>query len=255
MDNLNEILGKAKKGDSGAMEQLVAYYREHGNEGEAIRWEVHLTSTRAAAFALMSMSIGSATAHGALHIGAWDEVEKAWEEIYQQAKGVLASVNDGDAILDREHIESVNDLVSDACYNLALVAYIRDNDYQNAIQRLNESVSLSQSSKTQALLGLCLFKAERYGEAFSILDSVSRAQEYANSEKDLIEEAIYAEGLGDLATIYRIGIPGVVQQNLDKAVSILNISVIAVKDPDYRSLLQAELNRYRKKLFGGYQYR
>ena len=253
MDNFNEVLAKAKSGALDAMEQLVTYYREQNDEGNALEWEVHYNATRSATFALMSMGISKMGAHGALNIGAWDEVENDWNEIFNHARDILISVQKGEALLDSESIASASEMYNDACYGLALVAYMRDNNYQRVVEMLNESHN--HDTKAKVLLGLGLFNTGNYEDAYAVLNTISQDRAYANLEKDALEESLYAAGLHNLSNIYRIGLPGTVQQNLDSAVSILNMAISVIRDAEFRKILQDELSHYKKKLFGGYQYR
>ena len=97
-------------------------------------------------------------------------------------------------------------------------------------------------------------KAEDYILAYKMFKQVVNDQEYILLEKQDLEEGIFVDALNNLATIYRVGLPGATPQNLTAAVDVLTLATRSVRNEDMGRLLNVELSHYKKKLFGGYKY-
>ena len=95
---------------------------------------------------------------------------------------------------------------------------------------------------------------EAYAEAFRLMVQIFHDETYAAKEKEVVEEGIYIDTLCNMSLIYRVGLSDVVGQNLTEAVSVLQYALRYVKDEDFRVMIEKELGRYQKKMFGGYRY-
>ena len=249
---ISGILEMAYNGNIEAMQNLVEAYKKNGDEANANKWETILASTKYAHFSIMSFSMSKLTAYAAYKGDMLDEAQEEWNKIREGAIEIIGLYNDKKIFIDAETYDGLIGDCLEASYGLAVIAATRDDNYEMVYDLLDGFVE--GYTKGQTLLGVACFAIAKYSEALNHLRTVYSDREYAIGDKDLTDEYMYVRGMYFLAGIYREGLPGIVTADYEAAVDILMDTIEVTKEADYREFLITELNKYKKKLFGGYKY-
>jgi len=254
MENLSEILARAQTGNQEAISQLIDYYKEQNDEDKAAYWEDKKTLENYAGLTILSMLMNGLELLASQSMGAWDEVENNAKEIRKKAKELLEMYHRGDIYPNADNIHTAKKHLADAEYGLAVAAYMRDDDANKAFQILHAQEELP--IKSAALLGVAAAGINKLDVAYKQLNQVIYDQEYAQADRAnyFADEMIYAQAFHYMSAMYRIGLPGLVKQDLEHAMDILGAGIRVIKDVDCRKILVNELSKYKKKLFGGYKY-
>lgn len=254
MKNLNEILAQAQTGNQEAIGQLIDYYKEQNDEDKAAYWEDRKTLENYAGITVVTILMNAMELLAAQAMGAWDEVENDAKEIRKKSKELLEMYQRGDIYRNADNIRLANENLAEAEYCLALTAYMRDDDAGKAFQILHAQEKIPV--KSVALLGSAAFETQRLDVAYKNLKQAIFDQEYSKADRKnyRADELIYAQAFLYMSIMYRVGLPGLVKQDLEYAMEILSAGIRVIKDADYRRRLVDELSKYRKKLFGGYKY-
>ena len=254
MENIQEVLQAAENGNVTAMLMLSNYYysSEDKDVEKSQMWADRAADAGSVDGYRLSMVLHAFGARVAEQLGFQQLVQEEWQKTLDRAQVLKGALHDGVIDLPAEERANVDQKIDDARYGIARSRYFEgDQDNCDAIIPLIMDV---KTTRARALYGICCFHVQDYAMAYRQLTYVLNDAEYAAAEKDVGDEAIYAEGMQYLSGICRIGLPGIVDGNSGTAVNVLNQALQYVRDEDFRKHLLEELNRYQKKLFGGYRY-
>ena len=183
----------------------------------------------------------------------WDEAEQRYRDILNLAAQAL---NEIDELTDEEKEIAFN-AVDDAFYNIAFAQYV-DHNYAAVIDMLTSS---SQGLlKSKILLGLCYCKAgfetkdiNLSKKAAELLITLEKNEEQLFQEGiDSMDDNLLAEAYFQLSNLYNYGIG--VNKSTEKAYLTIERGLKNIKG-DLIEMLKKEKARYRKTLFGGWEYR
>ena len=255
MINLSEKHNQASAGDFRAMLDLADYYYELYEAGDQNSLQTSiLWLDRAAEAGSVAGVMQSITGYELLAVTReisdnWPEARAAWK-----AQNKWANVAREHIKLDAEEQAMVYSALDASLYNIAF-CYYTEKDYAGAKNTLKNW----NCTKSMILQGACTFSEAMSNLsllplAYNQLGSIERDLQYAHSKKTSHEEEVFSDASCYLSIIYRLGIDNFVRPNLDKAVSVLVNALNVSTEGAPRNLVQIELDKYKKKLFGGYTY-
>lgn len=250
---LEEAKNLAEQGDVGAMGSLGNYFWEQENIEEAAKWFDLAAQHNIVYAAHMAVKAHNIIAISALAIV--NKVEYGWAFARDDTKAAFdASVTEMTLLRDQapgyDNVnpdEAYSDFVNNA-YRYALCSY-EMGDKEEAIRILDGN----EKPEARVLYGQALIESsigdENVGAAFDGLRCLESA------DLGEAEEELYARAVFTLSMMYREGIPErSVPANLEKSVMLLAKASERLKDPKFKGIIDTELSRYKKKMFGGYRY-
>lgn len=250
---IEEARLQANQGDIGAMCSLGDYYRQKQDFEEAAKW-YDMGAQRDVVYAAhMAVKVHSIIAISALQIV--NKVEYGWAFARDDTKAAFdASVREMTLLRDKvpgyetvDPDEAYSDFVDNA-YRFALCSYEMG---ENALAI--RTVDGSEKPEARVLYGQALFESDPTDENFVIaFDGVKCLEgiEFGDAEEELYARAVFL-----LSMMYREGVPERgVAPNAEKAVTLLTKASGRLKDQKFKSIIDKELSRYKKKMFGGYKY-
>lgn len=256
---LEEAKQLAENGDIGAMISLGDYYIQNQKTGddteEAAKW-YEMAARRKVVYAIhMTVLTKKILAHSGLLVA--DKVEYGtkfaldeWKDVYEWAAEELDCINNN--VPGSEQIK-INDAIQnfeEASYYFALCCY-----WENKYYEASELVSDFDDVRSKILYGAALIqlaqKSNEMAKAVKILESVIFDKGYAAADKYSLEEDVYALAALQLSMLHR---EAGSQSDMEFAVTLLSFISSAVKRDNNKQIINKELSRYQKKLFGGYRY-
>lgn len=240
---VSEALLAASKGDVEAMDALGQYYWANEKVAESWTWFVKGAERNYPPSIVRAAIVGVVYAYSLTKaVGVDAEVAKTWEEVYRYS--YIAICDPTTSEKDRTIINS--DLPTTLYYLCYCYYCLRR--YSDCIRYLNHPVGLSDTN-CQVLLGLALLADETqdYIEKYYRVAQLLQGIDSIECTEDLVIYLAYSH----LATIYRYGCPGV---NKDLSLSYYYVSRAAQRAGIFAEDAQMELQKYRKRLFGGYTY-
>ena len=269
---LEEAKALALQGDVGAMCSLGNFFvQQNDADGieEAVKW-FNMAAEQGVPYAItMAVRVKLIEARycwlmpedAMLYHFAKDEWQIAFD--YAQREGKMffdqfpETVQDAE-IEGRTWKESFADF-SEAAYNLG-VCYCYLGDYQNAYKY----GSRSSEPWANMLKALCKFKLaetpEEMNDAYEWLKeevwSESFPSSFASRERTKRDEAVFIEAALYYSAFLRTGAYPGGKPDLEQAYGWLKHveSCLQTQEQKMRGLLQKELSRYKKKMFGGMKY-
>lgn len=242
--------------DGDGIEQAVIYFNMAGELGVpyAITMAVKTKLIEARACWLMPEEAG-------LYQFAKDEWQIAFDYAQREVKMFLDQFPESvqDAEIDgRTWKEAFSDF-SEAAYNLA-ICYATLGDYKNAY---NYALRSSEPWHDM-LIALCKFRlaetAEEMNEAFECLQEEvylpSGTSSFVSRERTKRDEAVFIEAAIYYSAFLRTGDYPDGQPNLERACNWLRHveGCLQTQEKTMRGVLQKEISRYKKKMFGGLKY-
>lgn len=253
MDNLDSVIQAANAGNVNAMLTLSQHYNEQKDISRATEWADKAAEAGSVAGYMISMSCHRFSITVAKELGFWQLLEEEAHTTMNRADTLLRAHSEGSIALSNDQICQCEDCRNEALYALGLRIYAEDENNQRW-REIIDLISTVHSTKAFALHGCCSVHLDNYDKAFQMMQRVVKDRDYAAQQKEVTEEAIYCDLLRYMAAFYRIGVPGVVNQDLDTAVSILTFGLSSMYTKDFKKYFEEELRHYQKKLFGGYKY-
>lgn len=253
MQNIDELLQEAQAGSIEAMIEVSRYYAGESDYGNAEKWADQAAEAGSSAGYWLSLLCHNLGLTAAQQIHGWELLDKEATIVMERAYRLKKGCAEGVLSLTNSQVQTIDDAWNNALYARGLARYALDKENLqcNEIVEILDGV---HSTKAYALKAWCLMHAEAYAEAFRLMVQVFHDDKYAAEEKEVVEEGIYIDTLCNMSLIYRVGLSNVVEQNLIEAVNVLQYALRYVRDEDFRAMIEKELGRYQKKLFGGYRY-
>lgn len=254
---LEEGIKLAESGDIGAMISLGDYYiqkKESADDIEkAAEWFEKAAEHKVVYAMHMTVLTKKIQAHGGLMVA--DKVEMGvafaldeWQSVYEWAAEELECINNN--VPGSENIKLADAIQNfeEASYYFALCSHCLGKDEQAVELVCDLNDVRSKILCAGARIQLAQTNSD-YASAAKLLMSVIEDSSYAAAEKYAIEEEVYATAGIQLSMMHRLLI-----NDLDAAVSVLKFMENNVHREKNIQKVKEELNRYQKKLFGGYKY-
>jgi len=253
MQNMDVLLLEAQAGNVDAMVELSRYYANEKDHGKAEEWADKAADAGSGTGYLLSLVCHNVGLTVAQHLHFWELLDNEAAIVIERAYKLKKGYSEGILLLTNDQLQTIDDAGKDALYAQGLARYGRDVDNQQC-DEIAEMLEGVHSTKAYALRAWCLMHTEAYAEAFRLMVQIFHDEAYAAKEKEVAEEGIYIDTLCNMSLIYRKGLRNVVGQNLVEAVNVLQYALRYVRDEDFRVMIEKELGRYQKKMFGGYRY-
>lgn len=250
--SIDELQRLAEQGDTGAMIELANQIydgEDYLKIEEATSWELRAAEAGSVAGVMRSITGCNLLACINLLPDITD-----WQEALRYARLTIhwSNVALKEIQLDEEDSQLVNNTRTESRYYCGLCNYFLQ-DYKAAM------LALQDIAEPRAIV---LYGASAYGSempnrletAYRFLSQIERDNGYIMAEKEHYEDAILSIAACELSVYYRVGLPNVAPLNMEHAVSLLNRVLAGLKDDTAREMIQQELKKYQKKLFGGYKY-
>ncbi|MBR3816479.1 MAG: hypothetical protein IKJ27_07115 [Clostridia bacterium] len=251
MENLNELITLADKGDLKAIIDIAQYYVDNNKMVDALDWWKRAYHLGHISSITVICHIQKLCAIAVIDMAGLKSAEDELKELYQWTKLQQKHLKNGEISIKED-----SSVLEFASYKLATI-YYSQNNYK---QVFSLSDDLNLSLRSQLLLGNTYFKNELYSAAYNLLAKLENNSTYAQKIKEIkdrddYEIFSYCVATHYLAGIYRIGLPSIhISSDLNKSHSILSFALPYVSDSAYSEVITEELAKFQKKLFGGYKY-
>ena len=246
--DLNEKIAEASAGSVDAMAELVDHYIDAHEWNEAIDWADKAAETGNCGGMFKAAGLHNLRMSSLLSGGMpfWGTMKEDAQAVQKNAAVLLGCSQNGLIDLDQETYSDLLTLLKEALYCEAVTCYC---DVQNAdIPRVIHLLKDVDGAREQALCGLCHYEMKQYDDSLRILDGVYRDPSYVSESKVPSEQAIFSMAMLAFSSLSRVnGEP-------EKSVTALNRGIDGITDEDMKAPLRKELNRYHKKMFGGWKY-
>lgn len=254
---LEEGIKLAESGDIGAMISLGNYYiqkQESADDIEkAAEWFEKAAKHKVVYAMHMTVLAKKIQAYGGLMVA--DKVEMGvdfaldeWKSVYEWAAEELDCINKNVPGSEEIKISDAIQNFEEASYYFALCSHCVGKHEQAVALVCDFDDARSKILCAAARIQLAETNSD-YASAAKLLMSVIEDSSYAAAEKYSIEEEVYATAGIQLSMMHRLLI-----NDLDAAVSVLQFMANHVHRAENVQKINSELNRYQKKLFGGYKY-
>ena len=251
--DINEIEALANNGDTKAMVDVGNYYFQLNTGHDisiAAEWYEKAAEQGSALGILHSMLAHAILAAAAEGVGAWELAYEDWDKVYDHADKFLDICNQLRATNDVSSEENTAYSCRDDALYGVMKCFWHNKEYDNVT---DIEISDKDSAKIHVLYGLCLWREGKYREAIPHLQAVE-SDEYINTVKNDHDYMIYSESAFLLSGVYRIGSTGLIPSDINKAKELLTSAYYHINNPVAKEIIAEELNKYQKKLFGGYKY-
>lgn len=251
------LLQQAESGNVQAMLELSRFYALDENEKDLTKsteWAdkaAEAGSPLGYYFSMVSHSTGAITAEV---LGFWGLAIDEWNMCAGRAKSLLDAHRNNKITLNEDQLQTSLNNLEEAIYGLAIAEYSQHTENTDVSRKVLDRLAGADSTRYKALQARCYIDLHDFQKAFPLLCEVIGDQDYVSAHKRLPEQAVFASIMSDLAIFYRLGMAGIVRQNIDQAYNTLSFAITGVEDDDLKALIQEELNHYQKKQFGGYTY-
>lgn len=249
---LEEAKKLADNGDVQAMLALAKFYDQQKDDEEACDLANHYYCCAAEAGDLTAIRVLAQSSHTTAKSmmalpGSFSHLLLCFEDTYKWTKALFEHCNQLN--IQGEAAEYVFEFYLDAIVWLS-AAYNMDDNYAE-IKRITDGVD---HPAARAIHGMALHElANTNAEITTAFDLLKNAMhpsfwDKKYSDPDTLEVLQVSVGMM-LSTGYRV-----YHNNLDAAYNVLATMLDHVKDTDLREVLQKNIARYKKTLFGGYKY-
>lgn len=260
---LEEAKELAAQGDLGAVCSLGDYYMlDQQDMEEAEKW-YEIAAKQDVFYAVHQLvGVERMKALAALMIADREEIEygwyfagQDWQKLYDWSLKELNMINASVPGSETVDTDKVFKDLKDTVFHLALCNYEQRN-YEKIVSLLKGIVS---ETREQMLYGSAVFETaeteQDYEYAYEMFQAVVADNNYATATKSRHEETIYVIMTITLAGFYREGLGerGAVP-NIEKAVNVLTTIQQNLQNEKAKMIMEAELQHYQKKIFGGYKY-
>lgn len=255
---IEEAIQLAESGDIGAMISLGDYYvqQKTGDGIEKAAGWYEVAAKKNIVYAIhMTVLCKKMLAYAGLQIAEHDEfgtkfAMEDWKDVYNWAAKELECINAEIEGSKKINIDDAINNFTDASYFYALTCY-----WAERFSDVTELLSDLHDTRSRILYGAALIQlAEsnaQMSNAIRVLNPIIKDASYAAADKAVWEEDVYTLTAWQLSMLYKNNGS---QSDLESAVSLLNFVLRAVKNENNTTVIRNELNRYQKKLFGGYKY-
>ena len=249
---LGEAIQAAKNGDANAMMTLGRYYRDQSENMKALEYFEMAGEEGVGNGMLMSMMMRYLLAETHRDMRDFEDAIKDYEKTYYWCRYILNVSKTSEADLF-----SMEDY--DRAYEYAVNALFNGGGAYFFLKRHQEGLDATmglETPKMKMLHGIHLFMASNdmdgLRQAVQEMHVIETSGFYVQSENDYFADSMIATAAESLALVYREGLFG--PSNMENSVRILTNTRDMIQDQNQKQRLQRELNRYQKKLFGGYTY-
>lgn len=255
---IEEAIQLAENGDIGAMMALGQYYVQQ-NTGDGIskaaEWYEAAAKQNVVQAMHMTVLCKNMLAYAGLQIAEHDEFGAKfamddWKEVYDWAAKELKCINSEVEGAEKVDVDDALKNFTDASYFYALTCYWADQ-----FSLVTALLSDFEDTRSKILYGAALIQLAESNtqmtNAVRLLTPIIKDTAYAAADKAIWEEDVYALTALQLSMLYKNNGS---QSDLELAVSLLTFVLRAVKNENNSTIIRQELNRYQKKLFGGYKY-
>ena len=245
MTDLNDLMQ--------AMVTLTRHYLSTNEMGDAEKWAERAVEAGSGDGYYYSMLIHNVDVSFGYALGHWDNMLKNADIVVSRANVLLNAHRNGNITMNDSQLNTTISTRNDGLYGGAYAIWMNEgtDDFRDrAIERL-EGINTTEAL---TLLGLCYVEQDDIDKGFPILKKVSMDEDYRKTEKSYNKEAVYCQAMQFLADLYRVGYPRLIPVDLNKSVEILTSIANSMKDEELKGMVQNELNKYQKKMFGGYKY-
>ena len=253
-----ELIGKANKGDLGAVICLGDYYMDQnaGNDmDEAAKWyekaaehnvfyAVHMAANANYILALASSAIRRKVEFG------YEFSRDDWKKVVDLSQKEIKLIQCGAPDAQPGAMEDAVSRLNQAKYEMAICCY-ELKDY---------SAALALAADSQTPKGKLLYAVIINRETKQNMADASRllANAFVNAEnattRSFEEEKYFALAAVILSGVYHYGTPGFTSPDMNAAVRTLNIAIGQLKVQEWVQFVRSELAHYRPKMLGGYKY-
>lgn len=243
-----ELTAMAGAGNVDAILSLVKLCVDEQDWNNAIDWADKAAATGNVNGMYKAANLHAMRMHSMLGGGMpfWGLLQEDSKAVQENAAVLIGACRNGQIDLDDSTYSGLLDLLRDAIYCEAVVAYqCDDSDYAKGVQLLNGI----DTPREQTLCGLCYFELSQHDDAMRVLNSVYNNTTYASAHKVPVEAAQYATAMFALSVMTRMN-----TGNLDRAIAILNRGIEGTSDEEMKAPLRKELAKYQKKMFGGWKF-
>lgn len=252
----------AENGDVDAMMELGNYYvKQNTGEGvfESIKWfekAANKGNFFAIKMAALANRLRALACMGVARTGiteGWADALAHWKKVHMWASKERDCIDAGQPNVKPEERDRAVQMIEESSYRMG-VCYSLTNQPVEAMRVLRDL----RDTKARVLYGACLFEQAKerngYADAYEQLILIETDDRYSSAEKTLEEDGIYAIAARYLSIVYRLGLENKVRPDMNAAVAVLQKASASIQDEGCRQDVEAELKKYKKKMFGGYQY-
>lgn len=252
----------AENDDIDAMTILGSYYvKQNTGEGvfESIKWfekAANQGNFFAIQMAAQTNQIRALACMGVARAGiteGWADALAHWKKVHMWASKERDCIDAGQPNVKPEERDRAMQMIGESSYRMGICYWIMK-QHVEAMRVLRDL----RDTKARVLYGVCLFKQAKerngYADAYEQLILIETDDRYSSAEKTLEEDAIYAIAAQYLSILYRLGLENKVRPDMNAAVAVLQKASASIQDEGYKQEVEAELKKYKKKMFGGYQY-
>lgn len=258
---IQQALTEARRGNVQAMLQVADFYSRKMNQEDghyadnlslALEWYEKAAQTGDVYALEMTSSGYTIFAEISIQIGAYEDSLREWTQVYKYTLPLVKYPG-----YSREKRQQMHEQVMKSMYKIAYCNYLLHR-FDAAIDIL-EKMSPEPYTKEMLLKGISQFEvAEQiidFEIAYEALGELEVQEMYdcIHNAVDDLEEMVFAKGYMFLSIYYRTGLAGV-PRDINMAHSILSMVSDEVTGEMAWNVIQGELEHYRRKLFGGYQY-
>lgn len=248
--DINEAIELANSGDSRLMVDISFHYFDQKDYFEAAEWAEKAALAGEKQGVIMVRALNAILGEAACGIGAFEDAREHWMKVEHWARYSLENIQ-----LNTEDRESAEHDIITAGQRMVLCYY--------ELEQYNESIRINTFCGTEALVlkGLCVDKLAINNrnnallrDAYELLSNLEKDYNYFGKEKGSVDERVFTKAVIALAGFYTFGLVDYLRADLNRAVELLDRAQGTIKDPKYKELIRNMRGKYRKRLFGGYQF-
>ncbi len=252
-DLLNDKEHMKKQADAGntaAMRILASLYREDGDLEQAIEWAHKAVDNND------SESLGlAALLHYERLLNRAAQMPAGAEGVFEDSDALISIIpiymillHNGTIKKDEQLSETLMKAAEFAYYCYSFMMYCGDKGKPIDIDKAIEMINTVPGTRAKLLYGAILAEKGQHKEAFPILEEGLRDVGYRDTDKGFMENMVYATAILYVSATARQN------GNLERAVTIINNAISGIKDEDMYQDIKSELNKYQKKMLGGWKY-
>lgn len=184
----------------------------------------------------------------------WYFAKEEWQTLYDWSLREINLINADAPGSEKVDVDKILEDLKNTSFHLALCNY-QQTEYHTVISLLRGCNETREKMLYSSAILKTAETEQDYEYAYQICKSVVQDNAYARATKSRHEEVLYVLLIITLASFYREGLGerGAVP-DIEKAVNLLKTIQQYLENTKAKTIMEAELGRYQKKLFGGYKY-